>query len=214
MWGNSATLRATIGTGDMFSTTASARHQYTYDEYLAYERDSALKHDYDGGEILAMAGGSVRHNALASRISAVLESTRPSGYLALQSDQRIRVLATGRTTYPDATVVCGPIERDPADPSGMTITNPLLLVEVLSPSTEKEDRGNKWNDYQRTPRCRIRAGRPIRRQRGTVLPPRAGYVGVFSRDRRPCRALDWRGHRCSLALRRSARIIPALGAAR
>lgn len=135
----------------MSSTTARARHQYTYEEYLAYERDSALKHEYDGGEIFAMAGGSVRHNALASRISAVLESARPSGCVALQSDQRIRILATGRTTYPDATVVCGRIERDPADPSDMTITNPVLLVEVLSPSTEKEDRGNKWNDYQRIP---------------------------------------------------------------
>lgn len=100
------------------------------------QSDSALKHEYDGGEIFAMAGGSVRHNALASRIRAVLESARPAGCVALQSGQRIRILATGRTTYPDATVVCGPIERDPADPSAMTITNPVLLVEVLSPSID------------------------------------------------------------------------------
>lgn len=138
----------------MPSTPARARYQYTYEEYLAYEHASGLKHEYDGGEIFAMAGGSVRHNALASRMSAVLERARPSGCLALQSDQRVRILATGRTTYPDASMICGPIERDPADASGITITNPLLLVEVLSPSTEKEDRGKKWDDYQQIPTLR------------------------------------------------------------
>jgi len=53
-----------------------ARHQYSYDEYLAYERDSWRKHEYDGGEIIAMAGGSRRRNALASRVSAALENAR------------------------------------------------------------------------------------------------------------------------------------------
>lgn len=57
-------------------------------------------------------------------------------------------MATGRATYPDATLVCGPIEGDPADPSGATITNPTVLVEVLSPSTEADDRGGKWQHYQ------------------------------------------------------------------
>ncbi len=118
---------------------------YSYDEYLAYERDSDRKREYVAGEIFAMAGGSPRHSALASRVSAALESTRGKGSVAFQSDLRVRVPATGKTTYPDASVVCGPIERDPADPSGATITNPTLLVEVLSPSTEEEDRGNKWH---------------------------------------------------------------------
>ena len=127
------------------------RHRYSYDEYLAYERDSGLKHEYEDGEITAMAGGSRRHNALASRISAALESGRKRGCVAFQSDQKIRVLATGKATYPDASVVCGPIEGDPSDSLGATITNPTLLVEVLSPSTEQEDRGNKWQHYQLIP---------------------------------------------------------------
>lgn len=127
------------------------RHRYTYDEYLAYERDSARKHEFDDGEILAMAGGSRRHNALASRVSAALEANRKPGCVAFQSDQRVRVLATGKATYPDASLVCGPIEGDPADLSGATITNPTLLVEVLSPSTENEDRGGKWQHYQLIP---------------------------------------------------------------
>ena len=94
------------------------RHRYTYDEYLAYERDSGLKHEYEDGEIFAMAGGSRRHNALASRVSAALEAGRKPGCIAFQSDQKVRVLSTGKATYPDATMVCGPIEGDPSDPSG------------------------------------------------------------------------------------------------
>ena len=127
------------------------RYSYTYDEYLAYEHDSELKHEFEDGDILAIPGGSPRHSALASRISAALENTRPSGCTAFQSDMRVRVLATGRATYPDISMVCGAIELDAADRSGTTITNPTLLVEVLSPSTEEVDRGSKWRDYQRIP---------------------------------------------------------------
>lgn len=131
-----------------------SRHRYTYEEYLAYERDSGLKHEYEDGEILAMAGGSRRHNAIASRVSAALELARPKNCVAFQSDQKVRVLATGKATYPDASLVCGAIEGDPADPSGHTITNPTLIVEVLSPSTEEDDRGNKWQHYQLIPSLR------------------------------------------------------------
>ena len=116
-----------------------SRHRYTYAEYLAYERDSELKHEYDDGEIVAMAGGSLRHGALALRIGAALDAARTPGCVAFQSDVRVRVLVTGRATYPDASMVYGPIERDPGDPSGTTITNPTLIVEVLSPSTEQHD---------------------------------------------------------------------------
>ena len=130
------------------------RHRYSYEEYLAYERDSALKHEYIDGEILAMAGGSRRHSALASRISGALENGRRPGCTAFQSDQRVRVLASGRATYPDASLVCGPIEGDPADSGDTTITNPTLIIEVLSPSTEEDDRGSKWQDYQLLPSLR------------------------------------------------------------
>jgi Uma2 family endonuclease len=126
-------------------------HRHTYQEYLAYEQDSELKHEYEDGEIFAMAGGSRRHNALALRVGAALDGARKAGCIAFQSDQKVRILATGKATYPDVSMVCGPIEGDPADPSGATITNPTLLVEVLSPSTEEEDRGNKWRHYQLMP---------------------------------------------------------------
>jgi Uma2 family endonuclease len=96
-----------------------------------------------------MAGGSLRHSALAPRITAAIESTRPAGCIAFQSDTRLRVLATGQAAYPDASLVYGPIELDPADAKGRTITNPMLLMEVLSSSTEAVDRGDKLRDYQR-----------------------------------------------------------------
>jgi Uma2 family endonuclease len=135
----------------MTMVSRPTRHHYSYEEYLAYEEDSGRKHEYDGGEILAMAGGSRRHNALAFRIAAALEIDRKPGCIGFQSDQRIRILATGRATYPDLSMVCGPIEGDPADRSGATITNPALIVEVLSPTTEQDDRGDKWQHYQRLP---------------------------------------------------------------
>ncbi len=130
------------------STVPRLRHHYTHAEYLTYERDSGMKHEFDDGEILAMAGGSRRHNALASRVSAALEARRRPGCVAFQSDQKVRILATGPSTYPDASLVCGPIEGDPADPTGATITNPSVIVEVLSPPTEEADRGAKWQHYQ------------------------------------------------------------------
>jgi Uma2 family endonuclease len=110
-----------------------------------------MKHEFDGGDILAIAGGSPRHNALAARIITALEIARQPRCVVFTSDQRIRVLATGRTTYPDVSLVCGPIEGDPAEPGGATITNPTLIVEVLSPSTEQDDRGDKWQHYQLIP---------------------------------------------------------------
>jgi Uma2 family endonuclease len=135
----------------MASSQRPSRRRYSYAEYLAYERDSGLKHEYEDGSILAMAGGSRRHNALALRVGAALDAARKAGCVAFQSDQKVRVLATGRATYPDVSLVCGEIEGDPADPSGATITNPTLLVEVLSPSTEEDDRGSKWRHYQLIP---------------------------------------------------------------
>jgi Uma2 family endonuclease len=135
----------------MTMVSRPAPHRYSYAEYLAYEQDSGMKHEYDAGEIIAMAGGSRRHNALAFRIAAALDVDRKPGCIGFQSDQRIRILATGKATYPDVSMVCGPIEGDPADPSGATITNPTLIVEVLSPTTEQNDRSNKWQHYQLIP---------------------------------------------------------------
>jgi Uma2 family endonuclease len=128
-----------------------SHHEYTFAEYLTLERDSEIKHEFDAGEILAMSGGTSRHSALAVNVTFALRGTRPDGCTVFQSDMRVRVVATGRATYPDVSMVCGPIEYDAEDAKHTTITNPVLLVEVLSVTTEKGDRGNKWMHYQRIP---------------------------------------------------------------
>jgi Uma2 family endonuclease len=128
-----------------------SHHDYTFADYLALERDSEVKHEFDAGEILAMSGGTARHSALAVKIATAMETTRPPGCTVFQSDMRVRVVATGRATYPDVSMACGPIEYDPEDAARTTITNPVLLVEVLSVTTEKGDRGNKWMHYQQIP---------------------------------------------------------------
>lgn len=133
------------------TSSRTAGYRASYDQYLMHEHDCEMKHEYDDGKILAIVSGPPRHNALASRITAALEDSRRPDCVAFQSDQRIRVLATGKATYPDASMVCGPIEGDLADRTGATITNPMLIVEVMSPATEQHDRGDKWEHFQRIP---------------------------------------------------------------
>lgn len=130
-------------------TASLPHHDYTFGDYLALERDSEVRHEFDAGEILAMSGGTARHSALAARMIVALGNTCAPGCTVFTSDMRVRVVATGRATYPDVSMVCGPIEYDPEDAARTTITNPVLLVEVLSVTTEKGDRGNKWMHYQR-----------------------------------------------------------------
>jgi Uma2 family endonuclease len=133
------------------SASPSQSHDYSFADYLALEGESEIKHEFDSGEILAMAAGTARHSALAAQIIIALGTTPTPSCTVFQSDMRVRIAATGRATYPDASMVCGPIEYDPEDAARTTIINPVLLVEVLSVTTEKGDRGNKWMHYQRIP---------------------------------------------------------------
>ena len=135
----------------MTASPPQSHHDYTFADYLALERESEIKHEFDAGEILAMTGGTSRHSALAMNVGHAVRGTRPDGCTVFQSDMRVRVRATGRATYPDVSMVCGPIEYDPEAAEHTMITNPILIVEVLSVTTEKGDRGNKWMHYQRIP---------------------------------------------------------------
>lgn len=128
----------------------AVRHRYSFSEYLALEETSNVKHEYFAGEIYAMAGGTPDHAALAMNLGAsLLRQLGGRPCRVFSSDLRIRVLATGLATYPDVTVVCGPLERDPA--SRASVTNPLLVAEVLSDGTEDYDRGEKLEQYKRIP---------------------------------------------------------------
>lgn len=115
--------------------------------YLAMERASAVKHEYHGGEVWALAGASPRHNRLAVACSTQLDNALRGGpCVPLSSDQRVYVPATGDYCYPDVTVACRELSYNPKDPD--SITNPRLIVEVLSRTTEKDDRGTKFEEYR------------------------------------------------------------------
>lgn len=125
-------------------------HHYTYREYLALEEMSNVKHEFLDGEIYAMTGGSVMHAGLSAIVTGLLhQQLRYGPCRVFSSDLKVRVLATGLATYPDVSVVCGEPELDPE--SKHTITNPRVVVEVLSDSTEEYDRGLKLEHYQQIP---------------------------------------------------------------
>ncbi len=105
------------------------------DEYLAAERAAATKHELISGQIVAMAGASIRHNAMVGNVVIALGTRlRGKACFTLPSDQRTHVPATGLYTYPDVSVICGDPQRHRKDSE--TLLNPRVLVEVLSKSTE------------------------------------------------------------------------------
>lgn len=134
--------------------TVEAQHaSYTLEEYLQLEQYANVKHEYLDGAVHAMAGGSPEHGAITMRLGgALIPQLRGRGCTVYSSDVRIRVRATGLATYPDLSVGCGEREVDPLDPQALV--DPVVLVEVLSPSTEAYDRGEKLRHYQRIPTLR------------------------------------------------------------
>jgi Uma2 family endonuclease len=148
--------------------------------YPALEAASNVKHEYLDGQIYAMAEGSPDHAALqAATPSLLFPHLRGGRCRAHGSDLRIRVLATGLATYPDLTIVRGPRELDPEDKS--SVTNPTLLVEVLSPSTERHDREEKFAHYERIPSLRrLLVSQGERRVEVWTRDEREGWTSVVS----------------------------------
>ncbi len=131
-----------------------ARRRLSFAEYLAAEQAGDVKHEWLDGQAVAMAGGTRVHALLQGRVITTLSnalSGRPCDVYG--SDLMVRVPASGLATYPDATVVCGDFQGDDDHPEAGT--NPVLLAEVLSPSTERWDRGGKFTHYQKLPSLRI-----------------------------------------------------------
>lgn len=125
-----------------------ARSTYTAAAYLALERASETRSELVNGQILAMTGASRAHNLIAANICREIGNHlkgRPCE--AYQSDMRVKVSPTGLYTYPDVVVVCGQPQLE--DEHGDTLLNPTLLVEVLSPSSEAYDRGERFAHYRR-----------------------------------------------------------------
>jgi len=119
----------------------------TPEEYLLIERKAEYKNEYFNGEIFAMVGANREHNVIALNIAGELrEQLKSRPCEAYISDMRVRIPATGLYTYPDVVVVCGEPKFD--DDHLDTLTNPTVLIEVLSPTTESYDRGRKSSHYR------------------------------------------------------------------
>lgn len=130
------------------------RHRYTYAEYVALEADSTTKHEFVDGEIYAMSGGTEEHSALAAAtLRALGDGLGDRPCRVHTSDLRIYVEAVGLATFPDGSVVCGPLAQHPPSPRA-TALNPLVLLEVTSDSSEDYDTGEKLEAYRTIPSLR------------------------------------------------------------
>jgi Uma2 family endonuclease len=121
----------------------------TVQEYLAFERQSEMKHDYLEGEIFAMTGASRSHNRITLNIAFALETQLEDRDCEVFANE-MRVLTPTRLyTYPDIVVACDPLRFDDSELD--TLLNPVLVVEVLSKSTEAYDRVTKLSHYRTIP---------------------------------------------------------------
>ncbi|NJM06702.1 Uma2 family endonuclease [Candidatus Gracilibacteria bacterium] len=127
--------------------TAQPKPQLTSEEYLLFERASEEKHEYIAGMAYLMAGGSKRHNRIAgSTYAALYAQLRRRNCIVYPSDMRVKSVQTNIYTYPDIAITCGNEQFE--DEKEDTLLNPVVLIEVLSPSTEKYDRGKKFQHYR------------------------------------------------------------------
>ncbi len=128
-------------------SSAATKRRFTPQEYLALERKSETRNEYYNGEIFAMAGASREHNLISVNllrdIGNQLEDRPCEAY---PSDMRVSIEATGLYTYPDVSVVCG--EPRFQDREVDTLLNPTVIIEVISPTTEAYDRGDKFRHYR------------------------------------------------------------------
>ena len=138
--------------------SAVPKRKLTEAEYLAIERAAEFKSEFFNGEMfpmqgpggpLGMAGASYAHNRIKENLSIAMGlALRGSPCQTLSSDMKVKVKPTGLYTYPDILIVCGQPEF-PDPQSTDILLNPAVIVEVLSPGTEKYDRGVKFHQYQR-----------------------------------------------------------------
>lgn len=118
----------------------------SYADYLAAESNSDSRHELIDGVIVAMAGGSDEHNAITSRLAMLCGLRARSGCRHYSPDQRFWIEATGRGRYSDGSMICGRPDHPPHDPQATT--NPVVVIEVLSPTSEGDDDGDKRRDFQ------------------------------------------------------------------
>lgn len=132
----------------MIAALESQQQPMTPEEYLLWEPLQEERYEYSGGRIIAMTGGTVPHNDIALNIySALRARVRAQNCRINVADVKVQVSDAGAYRYPDVVVSCSEVDRNAIK----LIAAPTLIVEVLSPGTERQDRGDKLKEYQRLP---------------------------------------------------------------
>ncbi len=121
---------------------------YTIEQYAELEKSAPYKSEFIAGRIYAMSGGTPKHSAIAANVTREVGTLFKRGPCHVyNSDLRVGIMPLDVETYPDVTIVCGEPQVSPFDKN--SIINPTVIFEVLSPSTERYERGEKWEHYQR-----------------------------------------------------------------
>lgn len=129
-------------------------HHYTLEEYLALERDSEVRYEYWDGEIFAMSGGTLAHDLIMGNASnSLVAQLAGKNCRVFTNNMQIKVPAAPPYRYADGSVVCGKLEVERFNGADLLIS-PVLIIEVLSPSTEAYDRGDKFTFYKSIPTFR------------------------------------------------------------
>jgi len=131
--------------------SSQLKHRYTLEEYFELERASEIKYEYWGGEVFAMSGTSLEHEQVFGNVFTSLRNqVRGRSCHVFSSNLRIKVPAAPPYRYPDVTALCGQPHYEII--GGLdALINPALIVEILSPSTEGYDRGDKFTEYKSIP---------------------------------------------------------------
>jgi len=127
--------------------TQLTQNVYTPQEYLEWESDAEVRHEFINGEIIPMAGGTTRHNEIVTNLCVFLKPTlRQQGRRLYSENVRLWIPASEVFTYPDLMILDG----DPIyyENTQTTVTNPVVIIEVLSESTRDYDQGRKFGFYR------------------------------------------------------------------
>jgi Uma2 family endonuclease len=118
-------------------------------EYLEIERSTQTKHEYHDGLIYAMSGGTLEHGLICGNTYGEIRNAlrnQSNECIPINSEVKLHLVKANKYVYPDVMVVCGPIEKAKEEPNA--ITNPKVIIEVLSKTTESYDRGDKFHNYR------------------------------------------------------------------
>jgi len=183
----------------MAVSIAERRHSFSFEEYADLAERSPVRVEHWEGAILDMSGGSPRHSAICSNVSRILGAQlRGAPCRVFDANLRVRSIAANRATYADVTVVYGPLELDPADKTRQTVLNPCLLIEVLSPSTEGDDRGPKLDCYKMI--ATVQAVILIAQDRSHVIVHERQADGSFTQSDHDGGAIELRAINCTLPI--------------